>query len=142
MLPIVLVTGTKNVKAHYQEVLDGVERLGCSVVSCWSYSPFQLPIHTVTDEAWSICKVAHTVDSTMSAIRMYHNTSVIMICAERERFKSDDIQKAYDGIFQYLVDVADIVFLSDECDVSGINIENATAAAIDMIGMVVCQDGV
>lgn len=142
MTPIVLVTGTKNVTAHYQEILDGVERLGCSVVSCWSYSPFQLPIYTLTDEARAICKLANTVESAMSAIRMYHNVSVIMICAEREKFKSDDIQKVYDGIFQYLVDIADMVFVSNECDVSGVNIENATAAAVDMIGMVVCQDGV
>lgn len=141
MYPIVLVTGEKDVAAHYGEILDGLERAGHPVVSCWSASPFQLPIHTLTDEAWSICKLANVVESTMSAIRMYHNSAIILVCAEDERFDNEKIQMAFDGIFQYLTDVADIVFVTGECDVFGVNIENATATAIDMVRMVV-GDGV
>lgn len=144
MYPIVLVTGDDKVNAHYAEIRDGVlNEVVVSVVECFSRSPFSLPIYINSDDAWAICKIVSIVESTTMAVKCYGGSKVILICAEREKFDSKDVQMIYDCLYQYLVDVADIVFTVGECGIdSGVNIENATRTAVELIGMAVRGNGI
>lgn len=138
MYPVILIAGADHGKtrAHFVEIHKKLAKKGVDMVLCFNTSPFTLPIHNLSNDSWSIAEMCSLVEKAMIALKVYHTESAVLILDDIDAPESGDVYRSFVELRQYLIDCSDIVFTVGVCDVSGIDIKNATDTAVELVGKV------